>query len=804
MSVELNQGWGFADAAGEHAVMLDLPFDSVSALFEAGISPEPYAGRNAEALRWIAERDWLLSRTVVLEDIAVELVAVGLDGVVDVLVNGQHLLTADNAFRTWRIDLSEVARIGENEISLRFRSVIREAQARQDAQPRYVPYHKGNCPIPNINMLRKPQCDFGWDWNPALAPFGVTGGLRIAPRAAPRIAHLRVDQEHHDIESESVSLTVTAQFENVPDGTQVDMRFADRSRQTEVLGGRAEAKFFVEIPEFWWPAGQGAQPLYDLDVTCAGATAHRRIGLRRIEHLTLKDDQGTGFKFRVNGRDVFAKGANWIPAEALSGRISRDKVRDLLQSAVEAHMNMIRVWGGGRYDPDWFYDLCDELGLMVWQDFMFACNLYPTDDAFIANVAEEVREQVERLSHHACLALWCGDNEIIGMLEEFPEAKANRDHHLVAYDRLNRHIENTLKAIDPKANWWPSSPSLGAMDFGDAWHDDSSGDMHVWSVWHENKPFAAYRDVAPRFVSEFGFQSFPSLPLIDDYLGDRNLSSPAMDSHQKNVGGNARIIATMMREFRLPERMEDLVYLSQLQQGLALKTAISAWRAQKGRCWGTLYWQLNDTWPCASWSTLDYGGGWKLSHHMAQRFYAPIFVAVVPGESGDSFKIINDFGENIDVTVQVAAVNMAGAARPLADAVISAWPSKALELFELPAGTLREDEIYVYTWQYDGPEGVAGGGDFHCPRPWKENDLMNPGIDMNIKEKDGVFDVTLEAGALALFVTLEADQPGRFSGNAISLLPGLPAKITFTPDQTDTPVNFSIRDLYSACYGGQK
>lgn len=796
----LETGWRLSDGQG-HEIEVSLPFDAVSSLAAAGLIPEPYAGRNAEDLRWIAERDWVLSRTVTLDDRTVELVLEALDGVVEVRVNGQLVLTADNAFRTWRADLSEVAREGENEIELRFLSVVREAARRQAEQPVEVPYHKGNCPIPDINMLRKQQCDFGWDWNPALAPFGA-GAVSICPAKETRFGRIEVVQAHHDIESESVSVTVRAHVAH-GDGASVEMRFADRVREAVVENGVAEAKFFVEVPEFWWPAGQGAQRLYDLEVICGAAVAMRRIGLRRIEHVCLRDDRGLGFKFRVNGRDVFAKGANWVPSEALSGRIERAKVRDLLQSAVDAHMNMIRVWGGGRYEPDWFYDLCDELGLMVWQDFMFACNLYPADAAFLDNVAAEVREQVERLSHHACLALLCGDNEIIGMLDELTGGGAERDRHLVAYDRLNRTIETALKEVDPEANWWPSSPSRGALDFGDGWHNDwhggGSGDMHVWEVWHENKPFAAYRDVRPRFVSEFGFQSFPSQGVAAEWIGDLNPSSPAMESHQKNVGGNARIVTTMMREFRQPQRMEDVIYLSQVQQGLALKTAISAWRAQKGSCWGTLYWQLNDTWPCASWSTLDYGGGWKLSHHMAARFYAPISVLVVPESEKDVFFIVNDFGEKVDVMVQVAAVDLAGRARPLAEVEVSAWPSKALELFDLPTGTLSADEIYVFTWQYEG----GAGGDFYAPKPWKSYELRNPEISMNIKETGDNLEIVLEAKALAPFVALEADVPGRFSANAVTLLPGMPVRIRFVPEEIGKPVNFILRDLYSATMGGK-
>ncbi|WP_417249106.1 beta-mannosidase [Celeribacter sp.] len=809
--LNLHNNWNFRDDAGEYSVPVTLPFDAVSALHAAGKIADPYWGRNEYDLRWIAERDWVATSTFTLEETGVELLVEGLDGVVEVFVNGMRILEADNAFRTWRLDLSEVARVGENDIELRFRSIVSEANARQAAQQWHIPgiadREDGTVPIKNGNMVRKPQCDFGWDWNIALAPFGVTGGLSIEPKKAARLDHVMVEQQHHDIESDSVTVIVTAHIAGDAEGDTVEMAFGGRTREVQVAGRLAQAKFFVEVPEFWWPAGQGMQPLYDLEVRLAEDVIEKRIGLRQIELVTQEDDHGLGFKFRVNGRDVFAKGANWIPADALSGRIDREAVRDQLQSAVDANMNMIRVWGGGRYEPTWFYDMCDEMGLMVWQDFMFSCNLYPSDEAFLENVEQEVRENVRRMHHHACLALWCGDNELVGALTWFKESIENRDLYLIMYDRLNRTLQTTLKEVDPTANWWFSSPSSGPLNFGDAWHDDSSGDMHFWSVWHENREFAHYRDVRPRFCSEFGFQSYPSNNVIESFCGpeDRNIAAPVLESHQKNVGGNERIAATMFRYFRFPVDFENFVYLSQVQQGLAIKTAVSWWRSLKPHCMGTLIWQLNDTWPVCSWASLDYGGGWKLLHHMAEKFYAPVLVTVAPEEGKDVFKVINDGAENVDVAVQVAAVNMAGQTRPLADATISAWPTKALELLSLEQDLLADDEVYAFTWQAMDEDGeVTHGGDIYAPKPWKAYDLLAPKIAHDVKAVEGGYEITLTAQALALYVSLEASVAGRFSTNAFTILPGQEVKVIFTPKDTETTPEFTIRDLHSATYGDAK
>ena len=444
--------------------------------------------------------------------------------------------------------------------------------------------------------------------------------------------------------------------------------------------------FEITKPNLWWPAGSGKQHLYDLAVVTRTETIRRRVGLRHVELITTPDAVGARFAFRVNGCEIFCRGANWIPADALPSAATPELTAKLLRAAVAANMNMVRVWGGGFYEQDFFYDLCDELGIMVWQDFMFACCLYPTTPQFLNEVRAEVDYQVRRLAHHASVVLWCGDNELLGALTWFKESRDNRDRYLVNYDRLNRAIEETMKAADATAIWWPSSPSPGLMSFGDAWHDDRSGDMHFWSVWHEGRSFEHYRDVKPRFCSEFGFQSFPSMATIKTFAepGDMNIASPVMESHQKNAGGNARIAETMFRYFRFPTRFADFVYVSQIQQGLAMRTAVEYWRTLKPHCMGTLYWQLNDTWPVASWSGLDHGGGWKALHYMARRFFEPVAVFAVP--VGDDIVLtgVNDTREDVVVTVKYFAVSVSGARIDLGEKAATLPTDTSIELVRLP------------------------------------------------------------------------------------------------------------------------
>ncbi len=781
--------WSLADASGDYTCDLSLPGDGITALYDAGLIPDPYWGRNEYDLRWICERDWTATRTFELEDVNVDLVLSEVDTIVTVRINNVVVLETENAFRIYRVSLAKAAIVGTNTISVTFHSPVVAGKAKSDAHPFPIPW-SDNCPIPYGNFIRKPACDFGWDWNIALAPFGIYGALRIERSDTPRIDRIMVAQDHSD----GVAVTFTAHVSN-HEGT-VNFEFAGETLSAQVVHGLCTVRVQVVAPRLWWPAGQGDQPLYDLKVNAGGAEATRRIGLRQMELVTEKDEAGLGFKLRINGRDVFCKGANWIPADALPGRITEDRTRRFLQSAVDAHMNMVRIWGGGRYEPTSFYDTCDELGLLVWQDFMFACNLYPSDNAYLSEVRAEVRDNVARMHHHACIALWCGDNELVGALTWYDESIADRDRYLVNYDRLNRCIETELLDLVPDANWWPSSPSPGPLSFGDAWHDDSSGDMHFWSVWHEGRDFDHYRDVSPRFCSEFGFQSYPSLDQIRAFAApsDFNIAAPVMESHQKNEGGNARIAETMFRYFRFPNDFNDFVYLSQVQQALAIKTAVTQWRSLKPHCMGTLVWQLNDTWPVASWASLDYGGGWKILHYLSASFNAPVSVVAVPEGDTLTLRAINDTAEAVEVSVTAYATDMAGKARELASgkAVIGAAAETVLS--GLGVG---DQEMLTFGWT---ASNGAKGGDVFAPKPYKHYNLLSPSVSYDTRQENGQHFLTITAQNMAFFVTAEADIPGRFDTNAIHLGPDHTATLTFTPEDPSQSPQFTLRDLHSATY----
>lgn len=788
--------WQLRDEAGEYTCPIQLPGDGISALHQAGLIQDPYWGRNEYDLRWISERNWLISREVELASTEVELVLAGVDTVAQVRCNGELVLETQNQHRTYRVSLRDTAKVGTNLLEIEFSSPVSAGERLQQSQPFYIPSMNDHpemgamCPIPHGNMLRKQQCDFGWDWNIALAPFGINDRLELRPLNKPEISSVLIEQQHFDGQ---VQVRVTADILHA-NHQLATAEFYGQQISTEIIDNVAEFSFVIENPKLWWPNGLGEQHLHELCIDVGGVHSTKRIGLRSIELITKPDQLGASFTLRVNGVDIFAKGANWIPADALSGRITPEKTHDLLESAAAANMNMLRVWGGGRYEAENFYESCDELGLLVWQDFMFSCSLYSSTPEFLAEVELEVAENVRRLQHHASLAIWCGDNELVGALTWFEITRTQRDRYLVNYDRLNRTIEQSLKSVLPDAIWWPSSPSLGPMNFGDGWHVDGQGDMHFWSVWHEGKDFSAYRDICVRFCSEFGFQSYPSMPVIESFTSaaDRNIASPVLESHQKNPGGNARIAETMFRYFRWPERFDDFVWLSQVQQGLAIKTAVTHWRSTKPTCMGALYWQLNDTWPVCSWSSLNYGGSWKALHYMARNFYANQTVVCIPTDTGFKLVAVNDARERANITLELYAYSCSGASRLLgtSDAEVAALP---IEMLAIDQADLQADEILVFIGRdTEGNEQI----DHFAPKAYKTYDLPNPEIELSVEGNR----LTLSSTKLALYVTIEADQPGRFSDNLLTLVPGKPISVEFAPENFDIQAEFRVRDLYSATY----
>lgn len=796
---ELSSGWTVTN--GTHSVTLPVPGDVHSALLDAGVISDPYWRDTEVSLDWIHESEWTATKyfeCAQAEEGHWTLSFESIDCIADIWLNDVLLGHAQNRFLRHDFAADHALVTGQNCLKVVFHSNSAEAEQRAAASPYPVPYTKDNNRIPHYNFLRKPHCDAGWDWNIALSPLGLCGPVTLRRNQVARLDDVMIRQIHHD---GRVTLEIDLHYTAFAAGhieteAQCDGQSAALTIQVWPGPGQTRLTITIDDPQLWWPAGHGSQPMYDLNLRLGEDLVTRRIGLRTVELVTDADDAGNQFAFKVNGREIFMRGANWIPADALPARATKDAVRDRLTSAVEANMNMIRVWGGGQYEPDWFYEMCSEMGLMVWQDFMFACSLYPAHDlAWLDSVRREVRQQIRRLSSHPCMALWCGDNEVIGALTWYEESRANRDRYLAVYARLNAALEEAVAEEKPDVAFWPSSPSVGPLNFGDGWHDDSSGDMHFWDVWHSSKDFEHYRTVKPRFCSEFGFQSFPSNRVIESFtdLEDRNVSSRVMDVHQRNQGGKSRIVETLTRYFRFPDKFEDMTWLSQVSQALAMKTAIEFWRSAKPRCMGTLYWQLNDTWPVASWSSLEYGGGWKLVHYLARRFNAPVLVTAQPEPTTGDIVLwaINDTAEAVSLQVSASRVCTIGSSSDRDNWSCLCPPDRAVEVARFPAGTFGRNDFIHFSWQ-DTAGGHAGENDY-LPRRPKDYTLLKPDITMT----DDAGTLTLTSNVPALFVTVDHGGSDVWSDNGFTLLPGVAKVLNRSRERGRIDGDLRIRYLES-------
>ena len=791
-----------------------VPGDVFSALLAAGKIPEPYWRRNESELRWVGETDWTFAREFVvpasfLLHRSFELAIEDLDTMAEIFLNGKAVGTSENMFRTFRAEVGPLLVAGRNRLEVRIASAAKAAKARAEKLPYPVPNSTNNL-VPHMNTLRKPQCHAGWDWGPCLIPAGIYGGVRVEATDSGRIRWVSASQKHAD---GRVTVRVEVAASPVADHTiPVTVELAGQTRLLDVKD-TGTAEFVIEQPELWWPAGYGEQPLYDLAVSTPDHAVRRRLGLRALEVINEDDPKdpdnpgklpGKSLTVRVNGVDIFCKGANWIPCDALPGRQTPERYRDLLESAVAANMNMIRVWGGGRYERRLFYDLCDELGLLVWQDMMFACSMYPSTPEFIDEACREAEEQLRRLQTHPSIALWCGDNEVIGALGWYDQTRRERDLYLVGYDRLNRELQKVGARVDPTRVFWPSSPSDGPGDFRNGWRNFERGDSHYWDVWHGGKPFEAFHDIRPRFCSEFGYQSFPSLETVRAYAEEQdfNVSSPVMEHHQRNNGGNMRIVNMFMRYFRMPKDFEQFLLTSQIQQAMAIQSAVEYWRTLRPHCMGTLYWQLNDNWPVASWSSIEYGGRWKLLHSHAKRFYAPVMATAyalnvdelqADGKTKKKIKrfvlfAVNDQRQPFRGTLLLER-------RGLTGAVQQSWPFS----LDLPAGSARrllfdpfesispksEETFFALTTKDES--GAVVHRNTYLPAAYKRYELPDAKVEARVLSGAGNrFVLRVATDAPAFFTWLETPGiRGTFSDNSFTLLPGEPREIEFVAkDQT--------------------
>lgn len=574
----------------------------------------------------------------------------GLDTIADIYLNGTQVGAAYNMHRIWEYDVTHILKETGNELKVLLHSplkFIRDAFAEcrtlgsEDAMDGFV-------------HIRKAHCMFGWDWGAHLPDAGIFREVTLLGITGARLDSVYIRQEHTDGEV-SLQFQVEAEREQAVSahGCAVEKISVKNSGGDENPGSPgfaytvelttpegeirtysdSPAEIHITSPSLWWPNGYGEQPLYQVKVTLyAEGTAadvwERKIGLRTLTVKTEKDEWGVGFAHEINGITIFAMGADYIPEDHLLGRVTPDTTRKLLEQCVAANYNAVRVWGGGYYPEDWFYDICDELGLIVWQDFMFACAVYELTPEFKENIRQEFVDNVKRLRHHPSLGLWCGNNEMEMFVEEghhWVTKKTEVRDYILMYEQL---IPEVLKIHDPQTFYWPASPSSGGAF--DEPNSPDRGDVHYWSVWHGNRPFSEYRKYFFRYASEFGFQSLPArktLETITDDPRDMNLFSYVMEKHQRQYGANGKIMNYLQQTYLYPSDFDMLIYASRLLQADAIRYGVEHFRRNRGRCMGAIVWQLNDCWPVISWSSIDYCGRWKALHYMEKRFFAPLMIS---------------------------------------------------------------------------------------------------------------------------------------------------------------------------------
>ena len=650
MTEQMNLGgaWRMREADSETWHSAHVPGSVYADLMADGTMPNPFWRENELDAFERMKKDYVYQRTFTVSEAQlahayVELVCEGLDTLAHVSLNGREIAFADNMHITWVWDVKEQLHAGENTLEIRFDSPILYCAKKAEEAPGW----ESSDATPGFRHLRKAHCMFGWDWGPRLPDAGIWRPIFLRTWDAARLENALMLQAHHDgvvdvtIRPEIAGESAWSAEITAPDGEV--MIIPETTAAEQVVR--------VKNPQLWWPNGLGKQPLYRVTVRlAAGDTRTWRIGLRTMTVSREKDEWGEEFCHVVNGVKVFAMGADYIPEDNILARVTPERTRRLLEDCKAANFNAIRVWGGGYYPDDAFYDICDELGLLVWQDLMYACAFYDLTPDFERSIRVETRQNVARLRHHASLALICGNNEMEMFMAGANSALINHrtwefvptyPHHITDYVKMFEYILPAIvKETAPQTYWWPASPSSGG-NF-DAPNDENRGDNHYWDVWHGEKPFTEYRKFFFRYASEFGFQSFPCLKSVEQFTlpDDRNIFSRVMERHQRNQAANGKILSYLSQTFRYPNSFDDLLYASQLMQAEAIRYGVEHWRRNRGRCMGAIIWQLNDIWPVASWASIDYYGRWKALHYAAKRFFAPVMIsAEEEGELSQNPKI---------------------------------------------------------------------------------------------------------------------------------------------------------------------
>lgn len=793
-----SENWTFNKQGETKKHIATIPGTVHTDLFANQLIPDPFFGANEKQLQWIENENWEYETTFSLSEKEIsneniELEFEGLDTYATVYINGKIVLEADNMFRKWVILAKNHLKKGKNQLKIVFQSAVQKGKEEAEKLSYTLPEKERV-------FVRKAQYQFGWDWGPRFVTAGIWKKVQLKFWDSATIENIKYNQV--ELNDQKAILEFTTEI-RVSEVKTIQVKINEKSETFHLKKGTNKVKMHYEIsnPKRWWCNGLGFPHQYEFHFSLEQNrkiidNKELKIGLRTIELVQDKDTFGTSFYFKLNGKPVFMKGANYIPQDSFIPKQTPSSYYELVQNARKANMNMLRVWGGGVYANDEFYNTCDANGILVWQDFMFACAMYPGDEQFVENIKQEVIDNVNRLQNHPSIALWCGNNEIDegwhnwGWQKQFNYSQADSTKIWNDYKKVfHEVIPETLDSLLSKEKnlYWPSSPSIG-------WGRKESltqGDSHYWGVWWGKEPFEIYKKKVGRFMSEYGFQGMPNLETLKKVLTkeDLNFTSVAFKNHQKHPIGFETINDYMARDFPVPSSLEKYNYVSQLLQARGMKIAIEAHRLAKPYCMGSLYWQLNDCWPVTSWSTLDYYGNWKAAHYQVKESFAPILLAVT--EIEDVFSIIgsNDNLKAISGTLAVKLIDFSGkelwsATKECTLDVEKNTTCMLISNADLPKFK-KEKTVLILEFNNNQKKAVTH---HYFVKP-KELQLEKPTIEIKIV---GETLIELKTNTLAKNVYLQANG-AFFEENYFDLIPGIP-KIIKTQKPTQETIVMSLFD----------
>jgi beta-mannosidase len=827
---EINSGWTFRQEGKTEWHAATVPGTVHTDLMKNKIIEDPFYRLNEHDVQWIDKVNWEYKTVFnadehILQRDRVQLDFKGLDTYAEVYVNGTLVLQADNMFREWQPEVKEYLTEGENELRIVFRSPVTEGLKKYDSNELVIPVSDNDLAETGeveggkkVSVYtRKAGYHFGWDWGPRLVTSGIWRPVYLKAWNEARIESMQILQNKIDTTIAKCTAVLEIESENsMPAHVLISndgKELAHADIQLTEGVNTYPVDFEIKNPELWWTNGLGGQPLYTIQakLAVAGTTAEasERIGFRTLELVRDKDETGTSFYFKLNGVPVFMKGANYIPNDVFLPRVTEENYRQVVETARISNNNMLRVWGGGIYENDIFYDLCDEAGILVWQDFMFACAMFPGDDAFLENVKQEAVDNIKRLRNHPSIALWCGNNEILGAWyswgwKRMEEAKSQENADIIwdSYKNIfHKVLPEAVTMYDPARAYWSSSPSSGTGIPADL----VNGDEHYWGVWWGKEPFKNYETNIARFMSEYGFQSFPELKTVKQYAipEDFRIDSEVMNSHQRSSIGNKTIEYYMLQDYKQPKDFESFLYVNHVLQAEGIKFALEGHRRKMPYCMGSLYWQINDCWPVASWSSTDYYQRWKALQYYVKKGFEPVLVS--PYTEGDLLKIgiVNDELRKITGELNLKLIDFEGNQVWETSMQVAIPKNSSATYFELNKPDLlrnADSKSQLLTMELVENGKAISGNTFYF-YPVKELSLPHPNIEYEFQEVDHGFEITLQSDKLAknLFMAI-GDDEGFFSDNYFDLLPGTKVVINL---KTDIPLTrlqkiFTIRSLDDA------